>query len=294
MNEAISVNEPQLKASKPRNASLDVFRGLTVVGMIFVNMVSLSGLSKLTESKEFLYKKELNDLGWFKNLYLWIDHANWHNSWNLADFVFPFFLHIVGMSLFFSFKGYKNKKTKNKQPFTTNNIIADRLQRFALLFTVGLLLNGTVYSVCKIPEMGIFNFSSVRIMGVLQRIALADFFAAMLILYFPLDKSKKMWGIAAGLLVSYWLLLNLVSVPNAPNTVLSFVNDKEFNLAAYIDRLIIPQNRLSEGIYDAEGILSTIPAIASVLLGYFHSYWLNKNEYNNRKKAFIWLSLHQG
>jgi predicted acyltransferase len=287
MNEAISVDEPQPDsiAPKSRMASLDVFRGLTVAGMIFVNMVSLAELGKLNESQEFVHGKDLNNLGWLKNLYLWIDHANWHNSWNLADFVFPFFLHIIGMSLFFSFRGYKNKKNKHKQPFTSYDIVIDRLKRFVLLFTLGLLINGTVYAVCKIPEVGIFNFSSVRIMGVLQRIALVDFSAALLILCFPLSKSKKLWGIAAGLLIGYWLLLSFLPVPGTPANILSSVNDKEFNIAAYVDRLIIPKNRLNEGTYDAEGILSTFPAIASVLLGYFHSYWLTENKPDKRKNS---------
>jgi predicted acyltransferase len=293
MNESTAIDE-KVKKPKERMASLDVFRGLAVAGMIFVNMVSLAAIGKLDESKEFVYEKELNNLGWLKNLYLWIDHANWHNSWNLADFVFPFFLHIVGMSLVFSFKGYKNRENKNNQTFTKYDIFIDRLKRFAILFTLGLLLNGTVYAVCKIPEVGIFNFSSVRIMGVLQRIALVDFSAAMLILCFPLDKSKKLWGIAAGILVGYWLLLSFVPAPGAPPQILSFVDSKDFNIAAYIDRLIIPGNRLSETTYDAEGILSTIPAIVSVLLGYFHSHWVDENKPYKRKDSISMAILATG
>jgi predicted acyltransferase len=282
MSESISVDEPQPDHSvtpKPRMASLDVFRGLTVAGMIFVNMVSLGALSKLNEKKEFVNAEALERLGWWKNSYLWIDHADWHSSWHLADFVFPFFLHIVGMSMAFSFSTYQREDLSNRQ------IIIVRLKRFALLFALGLFINGTVYAICKIPEIGIYNFSSVRIMGVLQRIALADFFAAMLILYFPLSKTKKLLGIAAGILIGYWLLLSFIPAPGTPSQILSSIDSKNFNIAAYIDRLIIPGNRLSETTYDAEGIISTIPAIISVLLGYFHSQWLKDNKPDKRKNS---------
>ena len=254
-------------AKSPRLASLDVFRGLTVAMMIFVNMVGLSAPNDLSPT-------QLKDLGIFKNFYLWIDHAPWHNSWNLADFAFPFFLYIVGMAMALSFAKYTIDNRPSKE------IYWKLLKRAALLFLVGLLINGTIYALCDISTKGIFNFQTVRFMGILQRIALAYAIAAVIVLRFP---PKVQWGIAGGILIVYWLLLTLVAAPDAPVgtfgtvEVMNYVDSKKFNFAAFIDRSIIPiahfYTQGKDG-YEPEGLFSTLPAIVSVLLGYFNGVWL--------------------
>jgi predicted acyltransferase len=284
------------QVSKSRRlASLDVFRGLTIAGMIFVNMVSLNAPSG-------------EGLGIFKSLYMWIGHAPWHNSWNLADFVFPFFLHIAGMAMAWSFASYTSPKKFNEQqkneapdtpsvesavqptgqtaqnfsdnPPTIKKIYLKLLLRIALLFVVGLLINGTIYALCDIPTKGIFNFSTLRIMGVLQRIALSYAIAAIIVLRFP---PKVQWGIAGGLLTVYWLLLTLVAAPDAPAgtfgtaEVMNYVDSKKYNIASFVDRTIIPPAHFhaqGKNGFDPEGLFSTLPAITSVLLGYFNGIWV--------------------
>jgi predicted acyltransferase len=258
----------QVASSKsPRLASLDVFRGLTVAMMIFVNMVGLNSPGDLAP-------EQIKGLGIFKNFYLWIDHADWHNSWNLADFAFPFFLYIVGMAMAYSFAKY----TIDRQP--SKEIYGKLLRRAAMLFLVGLLINGTIYALCDIPAKGIFNFETLRFMGILQRIALSYAIAAVIVLRFPL---KVQWVIAGGILLIYWLLLALVAAPDAPAgtfgtaEVMGYVDSKKFNFAAFVDRQIIPQAHFyqqGKKGYEAEGLFSTLPAIASVLLGYFNGVWL--------------------
>jgi predicted acyltransferase len=239
-----------------RLKSLDVFRGLTVAGMIFVNM---AGLGELGEA------------------YSWIDHAKWHNSWNLADYVFPFFLYIIGVAMAFSFAKY----TTDNQP--TSTIYVHILRRAGLLFLIGLLINGIVYSVCKMPSAGIFDLSNVRIMGVLQRISLAYAVAAVIVLRFP---QKIQWGLAGGILVAYWLLMTFVHAPNAPADaftatvdVRAFFDSPIHNIGSYIDRQLIPAAHFYKGGkkgFEPEGLFSTLPAIVSVLLGYFNGVWLKQ------------------
>jgi predicted acyltransferase len=236
-----------------RLKSLDVFRGLTVAVMIFVNVFSLA------------------DLGG------WIDHAEWHNSWNLADFVFPFFLYIIGMAMAFSFAKY----TEGDRPATAVYLRVWR--RALLLLMIGLLINGLVYSFCKMPVNGIFNFPELRIMGVLQRISLAYAAAAMIVLLFP---SRGQWGIAGVILLGYGLVMTLVAAPNAPVDaftktveVKSFFDSQTHNIGAYLDRQIIPAAHFyakGKKGYEPEGLFATLPAIVSVLLGYFHGAWLKQ------------------
>jgi predicted acyltransferase len=254
-------------AKSPRLASLDVFRGLTVAMMIFVNMVGLNAPNDLSP-------EQLNGLGIFKNFYFWIDHAPWHNSWNLADFAFPFFLYIVGMAMALSFAKYTIDNRPSKE------IYWKLLKRAAMLFLVGLLINGTIYALCDISTKGIFDFSTFRFMGILQRIALSYAIAAVVVLRFP---PKVQWAIAGGILLIYWLILALVAAPDAPagafgtKEVMNYVDAKKFNFASFIDRNIIPQAHFhaqGKNGYEPEGLFSTLPAIVSVLLGYFNGIWL--------------------
>jgi predicted acyltransferase len=250
-----------------RLRSLDIFRGLTVAGMIFVNLVSLGDLGGLAAAGK------LDPKSWIGQLYLWIDHAPWHGSWNLADFVFPFFLYIVGVAMAFSLAKYSNPENR-----PTGETYVRILRRVLLLVAIGLLINGLIYSLCKIPKEGIFNFGQLRFMGVLQRIGLAYGAAALIVLNLP---KKAQWITAAGLLVGYWLLLAFVPAPDAPAghfaSGAAFFNDKKYNFASYIDRLVIPVNhfhKLGKNGFDPEGLFSTVPSIASVLLGYFNGAWL--------------------
>ncbi|ARV60384.1 DUF5009 domain-containing protein [Nostocales cyanobacterium HT-58-2] len=229
-----------------RLTSLDVFRGITIAAMILVNMASLAE----------------------PNVYPPLLHAEWH-GWTPTDLVFPFFLFIIGVAMSFSL----SKFTDGNKPkaFVYKHI----LRRAAILFALGLLLNGFWNK-----GLWTFDLSTIRIMGVLQRISLAYLFACVAIFNLP---RKGQWILAGALLIGYWLAMMYVPVPGYGAGVLT----REGNLGAYVDRLIIPQAHLYKGdgfnnLGDPEGLFSTIPAIVSVLAGYFAGQWIRSQPVKSR------------
>jgi predicted acyltransferase len=224
----------ELQQPRKRLISLDVFRGIAITGMILVNMAGVA-----------------------EQAYPSLVHADW-NGCTLADLVFPFFLFIVGVAIAFSFSKY----TEGNKP--TPGVYWRIVRRSLILFALGLLLNG----------FWNYDWSSIRIMGVLQRISLTYLFAALIVLKVP---RKGQWAIAALLLIGYWLAMSLVPVPGY-----GFGNlTREGNLGAYIDRLMIGTAHLYKGdnfnsLGDPEGLFSTLPAVVSVLFGYFTGDWLRK------------------
>ncbi|MBK1988134.1 acyltransferase family protein [Sphaerospermopsis aphanizomenoides BCCUSP55] len=229
-----------------RLTSLDVFRGITIAGMILVNMVGVAD-----------------------DKYALLDHAEW-NGCTPTDLVFPFFLFIVGVAMTFSLSKY----TADNKP--TQAVYLRILGRAAILFVLGLLLNG-------FWNKGVwtFDFSSLRVMGVLQRISISYLFASLIVLKLP---RRSQWILAGVLLIGYWLTMMYVPVPGYGAGILT----REGNLGAFIDRLIIPQPHLYKGdgfnfMGDPEGLFSTIPAIVSVLAGYFAGDWIrNKKQANSQ------------
>ncbi|MBD2340602.1 acyltransferase family protein [Calothrix sp. FACHB-156] len=228
-----------------RLTSLDVFRGITIAGMILVNMAGVAD-----------------------DKYPPLDHAAW-NGCTPTDLVFPFFLFIIGVAMTFSLSKY----TEGDKPQSA--VYWRILRRAAILFALGLLLNG-------FWNKGIwtFDFSSIRLMGVLQRIGLAYLFASLIVLKLP---RKGQWILAAAILIGYWLAMMYLPVPGYGAGVLT----REGNLGAYIDRLIIPKAHLYKGdgfnfMGDPEGIFSTIPAIVSVLAGYFVGNWIRSQTVQSR------------
>lgn len=173
-------------------------------------------------------------------------HASWH-GWTFTDTVFPFFLWISGVSMTFSFaKRVKAGDDKHK-------LMLHTLRRAAVIFLLGLLL--TAYPFYTL------NLSTLRIPGVLQRIAVCYLFGGMIFLYC----SRRMQAvIAAGCLIVYWALMTFVPVPGFGAGVL----EKEGNLEQYIDSMFLTGHMYrATRIYDPEGILSTIPAIGTILAG---------------------------
>lgn len=228
-----------------RLTSLDVFRGITIAGMILVNMAGVAD-----------------------DVYPPLTHADWHGC-TPTDLVFPFFLFIVGVAMTFSLSKY----TPENKP--TPAVYWRIFRRAAILFILGLLLNG-------FWNQGIwtFDFSSIRIMGVLQRISLAYLLASLVVLKLP---RPGQWLLAGGLLLGYWLAMMYIPLPNYGAGVLT----REGNFGAYIDRLIIPKAHLYKGdgfnfLGDPEGLFSTIPAIASVMAGYFTGDWIRKQPVQTR------------
>jgi predicted acyltransferase len=255
-----------------RLTSLDVFRGVTIAGMILVNMVSLSE----------------------PDVYPLLLHAKWH-GWTLADLVFPFFLFIVGVAMSFSFAKYtdvipKVEKGRDAVGALQQFLAAESsaaggdkppykkiFRRAAILFALGLLLN-LFWNNKNLPY---FDLSTLRIMGVLQRIALTYLFASLIVLKLP---RKAQWIVTGVLLVGYWLLMMYVPIPGYGTGEIATPTG---NFAAYIDRLIIPKAHLYKGdgfnnLGDPEGLFSTIPAIASVLVGYFSGEWIRSQPVKTR------------
>ncbi|EHC10166.1 acyltransferase family protein [Fischerella thermalis] len=239
-----------------RLTSLDVFRGITIAGMILVNTASIAE----------------------PNVYPPLLHAEWHGC-TPTDLVFPFFLFIVGVAMSFSFSKYTDSKLHGEKEKVFVSLPYWRIiRRAAILFVLGLLLNG-------FWNQGVwtFDFNSIRVMGVLQRISLTYLLASLVVFNIP---RKGQWILAGVLLIGYWLAMMYVPVSGYGAGVLT----RDGNLGAYIDRLIIPKAHLYKGdnynfMGDPEGLFSTIPAIVSVLAGYFAGQWIRSQKQINSKTS---------
>jgi predicted acyltransferase len=184
-------------------------------------------------------------------------HAEW-NGCTPTDLIFPFFLFIVGVSLVFS----TNARLDRGDSRWT--LILHAFRRSAMLFVIGLVLNG----LAGLP------LSTWRIPGVLQRIAIA-YCAATLITLFTKTPARLAW--IAGLLLGYWALLRFVPVPGYGLPVRDIpLLHPDGNLVAYFDRRVMA-GHLWEGTRDPEGILSTLPAIATTLFGVLAGEWLRSD-----------------
>jgi predicted acyltransferase len=183
-----------------------------------------------------------------------LEHAKW-NGWTPTDLIFPFFLFIVGVSLSLSFRA---RMTKGESRRT---LLIHTLRRSAIIFLIGLFLNGFPY----------FHLATLRVAGVLQRIALAYLAAALITLTFK-TRGIAIW--IAGLLVGYWIVMRFVPIPGlgVPGTDIPLL-DPNANLSWYLDNKFLP-GKMYEGTRDPEGILSTFPAIATALLGVLTGDWL--------------------
>ncbi len=209
-----------------RLASLDIFRGMTIALMILVN-----------------------NPGSWTYVYAPLRHAKWH-GWTPTDLVFPFFLFIVGVSLSFSLTRRKTKGAGSSQ------LYFKIFRRATILFVLGLLLR-------PFPQ---FDFSTLRIPGVLQRIAICYLFASLIFLK---TRTKTRVLISAGCLTAYWLILKLVPVPGFGAGVLEL----QGNLCGYIDTQLL-SGHLYTPNFDPEGILSTLPALVTALLGTLAGDWM--------------------
>lgn len=216
-----------------RLISLDVFRGLTIMGMILVNNPG---------SWSYVYKP--------------LRHAAWH-GWTPTDLIFPFFLFIVGVAMSFSLKNRLDRGESQGRLFFK---IA---RRSIILFVLGLFLN----------EFPFFRLAEMRIPGVLQRIALCYFFASVIVLKF---NKKMQFGLTISFLLSYMLFMKYIPVPGFGSGIL----EPKGNLCWYIDNLLLSGHTWkyapAKG-FDPEGVLSTLPAIATAMLGVFTGDWLRSS-----------------
>ncbi|MDT0620426.1 acyltransferase family protein [Croceitalea vernalis] len=206
----------------------------------------------------------VNTPGTWSNVFPPLLHAKWH-GYTPTDLVFPFFLFIVGTSIVFAYQ-YKQ----------TNSGTYKKISIRALkLIGLGLFLGAFTISFPFFKE-----FANIRFPGVLQRIGLVFFFASLLFLNF---KWKTLIGITVGFLVGYWLLMTLIPV----NGIESTLDRAPNNLANWLDVQIFGSHNYKTD-YDPEGFLSTIPSIASSLLGIFTGLILLSKQ---KKKATILFGL---
>jgi len=216
--------------STQRYLALDVLRGMTIAFMITVNNPG---------SWEFIFAP--------------LEHSKWHGC-TPTDLVYPFFLFVVGVSMFFSFSKYNNSLNKES--------LLKIGKRTLLIFAIGLFLNA-------FPQ-ALTDFSKLRIMGVLQRIAIAYGFGALIVLAVP-KKWLPMVGIS--ILLVYWGILAWFGVGD-PYSLAG-------NAGIPVDKAILGEIHMYKGFgipFEPEGLLSTIPAIVTVIIGYLTGGLIRQTE----------------
>jgi predicted acyltransferase len=202
-----------------RMSSLDVFRGLTIAGMILVN-----------------------NPGTWDAIYSPLEHSKW-DGLTPTDLVFPFFLFIVGVSITLALARRADAGGSRR------DLYVKIVRRTVIIFALGLVLSAFPYN----------DPATFRIPGVLQRIAVCYLVAAIIFLN---TRWRAQSAIIVALLVLYWAAMKLVPVPGYGAGDLSMAG----NLAAYVDRAVFGRHTWKP-LYDPEGLLSTVPSIATTLWG---------------------------
>jgi predicted acyltransferase len=234
-------------ASTSRLVSLDVFRGATIAAMLLVN-----------------------DPGSWSAVYPPLLHAEWH-GWTPTDLIFPFFLFIVGITTYLSLGARRARGASDRE------LILQAVRRGSIIILLGLMLMVfPFYSWGTLEgnpdptfiDRVVYRFEHIRIPGVLQRIGLAYMIGA--ILWLKTSRRAQIW-ITAGLLFGYWFLMMFVPAPGSGMMGFDAIAEPSRPISAWLDRLVLGEKHLWSGTktWDPEGILSTIPAIATVMLGIF-------------------------
>jgi len=247
------------KEPRERLQSLDVFRGLTIAGMLLVN-----------------------NPGTWSAIYPPLEHATW-NGWTPTDLIFPFFLFIAGVTTHLSLTARRARGDDE------GAIRRQIIRRGLLIFLLGFLVNGFPFFTWG-DVAGVADPTFVqrvvdrlyhwRIMGVLQRIGLAYMIGGLL----SQGKSvKRQVATIAVLLYGYWFAMTLLPVPDSGAMGLLVLGDGPRTMAAWWDRLLLDWSRwglgnhlwVSSKTWDPEGIFSTIPAVATAMLGNLAGQWLS-------------------
>jgi predicted acyltransferase len=234
-------------ASHERLSSLDAFRGFTIAGMMLVN-----------------------NPGSWSTIYPQLEHAAW-NGWTFTDFIFPFFLWIVGVAMTMSFAG------RIARGDSTTKLILQAARRGATLIAIGFVL--------KMFPFGLFgthlSFETLRIPGVLERIGVCYFLATLIYLNTSV-RGQIAW--LFGLLAAYWLMLKFIPVPGYGAGDLSPMG----SLGRYIDTLVLNghtwRGAPAPG-FDPEGVISTLGAIGTTLFGILTGHYLRSSEHAREEKV---------
>ena len=231
-------------APSNRLHSLDAFRGLTIASMLLVN-----------------------NPGDWAHIFPQLEHAEW-NGWTFTDLVFPSFLWIVGVSMTLSFA------RRIEQGADKRTLMLHAARRAGLIFLVGFLI-------AYLPRL---DLATVRIPGVLQRIAVCYLIASAI---FLTNKTRGILLWIVGLLSVYWILMMLVPVPGHGAGVLT----KDGNFAAWVDSQLLAGHMWRETrTWDPEGIVSTLPAIATTLFGITCGLLLRTSLTQAEKTAWIFFT----
>lgn len=243
-------------STRERLLALDVFRGMTVAGMLLVN-----------------------NPGTWSAIYPPLEHAPWH-GWTPTDLIFPFFLFIVGITTELSLNARRARGDDEAA------IVRQIFRRAALIFAFGLILSAfpffTWTAIPDIPDATLWDrvvhrVSHLRILGVLQRIGLAYFIGALLTLR---TSWKQQLAMVFTILFGYWALMTLVPVPDSGVAGRLVLDQPEAVLSAWLDRTILGVNHLWAGskTWDPEGLLSTLPAVGTMMIGTFAGRWIGEKE----------------
>jgi len=232
--------------------SLDVFRGLTIAGMLLVN-----------------------NPGTWSAIFPPLEHAEW-NGWTPTDLIFPFFLFIVGITTHLSLSARRARGDDDSA------LVKQILRRGIIIYLLGFAMAmfpfyqwGTIAALPNATPWDriLYRIEHVRILGVLPRIGIVYIFAGLLTLKTTL---KQQVIIIAALLFGYWFAMTLIPVPGENEIGALLLHTKDRNLAAWLDRAILGTNHTWVGsvTFDPEGPMSTLPAIATAMLGVIAGRWI--------------------
>lgn len=259
------------KTSQRRLHSLDALRGFDMFWIISGEGI-FHGIASVIKQKYSLQQSSIdwqikitNDVTPIERFFITISNQLHHTVWNgftFYDVIFPLFIFIAGVSMPFSYSKKLEQSAINKS-IIKKDIYQSLIKRTVILILLGMVVNGALQFT---------GYENTRFASVLGRIALSSFFAAIIYLNCKL-RTQIIWFV--GILLGYWAAMVLIPVPGYGAGVLT----PEGNLAGYVDRILLP-GKLHRKVYDPEGILSTIPAIASALLGVFAGQFLRKWQHN--------------
>jgi predicted acyltransferase len=242
--------------TRERLLSLDVFRGLTIAGMLLVN-----------------------DPGTWSAIFPPLEHAEWH-GWTPTDLIFPFFLFIVGITTHLSLSARRARGDDDSA------IVKQILRRGIIIYLLGFAMAlfpfyqwGTIDTMPNASAWDriVYRMEHVRILGVLARIGIVYICAGLLTLRTTL---RQQIVIIAALLFGYWFAMTLIPVPGENEIGALLLHTKDRNLAAHLDRVILGMNHIWVGgvTFDPEGVLSTFPAIATAMLGVIAGRWIAQRD----------------
>jgi predicted acyltransferase len=241
---------------RERLVSLDVFRGITIAGMLLVN-----------------------NPGTWSAIFPPLEHAEW-NGWTPTDLIFPFFLFIVGITTHLSMSARRARGDDDAA------LIKQILRRGIIIYLLGFGMAmfpffqwGSIQSLPNATAWDriLYRIEHVRLLGVLPRIAIVYICAGLLTLKTTL---KQQIAIIATLLFGYWFAMTVLPVPGENAIGAQLLNTHDRNLAAYLDRLILTTNHTWTGsvTFDPEGPFSTLPAIATAMLGVLAGTWIARKD----------------